>query len=147
MVVESSARLEHLEKLATLVHRYVEHARYLDAHYDPVYGEFATELKALGFAVRDDVYYDADFGEPAISNFELLDGLAETNLEASKERFKRLCIAIGIPIVSLNDDAVRILMPMVEALDQELRALIPKYPTTHPENDLQISENSGRTGT
>ena len=42
-------RLAHLESLAAIVYRFIE------AHYDPNYAAVAAELRALGYAVRDDI--------------------------------------------------------------------------------------------
>lgn len=48
-------RLVHLEALAQVVYRFVEQARAIDAHHTPAYSDMARALRALGFAVRDDI--------------------------------------------------------------------------------------------
>jgi hypothetical protein len=41
-------RVAHLEALAQLVYRFVEHARAIDARYTPEYADMARELRPLG---------------------------------------------------------------------------------------------------
>ena len=57
----TTERLAHLEALAVLMHRFIEEARAIDARYNPDYAAMARELRALGFAVREDVPTDLEW--------------------------------------------------------------------------------------